>query len=1011
MVLSGSHAPATRRAGSRQRFLIALSLLLFLSAFCHTKPAEAQSRPATRWIHGGHQLLAQAVLSPDGATLVTLGVEGTVKIRRTSDGLVLRTIADKLNAGTGELTSLAMSPDGSKIVVGTMESSFDNSQTARVYRVSDGVQLFSWPVAGYYVAGLAWSPDGTKIAVATGGSTDIQLRSATDGSVIRTLSGSSGVPGALAFSPDSTHLLSGGSDVRLWNVSDGTLLNILLNYSPSNTVNAVAYASDNHTVAAAVSAPSGGLHLWNANTGQSLQTMFASTSPSATSLAFSPDATTIAAGLSSSQVQTWSVATGAPLHTGALGPQDTYVTGVMYSSDGSQILAAGFSPEFTYFNAADLTTVRSLAPEYQSVAGIGVTPDGAHVVAVGAGNPSLRSWSLGTGALENLLLNVGNPSVAAFALSPDGTKAAYVAGGNTLIVRQVSDGATLTATSPGLGGTNLAWSKDSTKIYFPTTGGVVKIVNAIGGSDAGTLGGSPAINGVIAISPDGTLLAGAGPGNIVSVWKLSDGTLVSTLAGHAQSVVSLAFSADSSKLVTGSPDGQAILWNVTSGANLHSFSNGSPIVAVAIAPDGQSIAASTPTRLLFWSVATGGLFADFNDEAQGVLQILYTPDAANIVYARSDASVVVAANPAANPAQASLEFSPSSGGAGFSSVGTLTLYQPAPAGGLTFTLTSSSPAVSLTPGSITVPAGATTVTFLASTATSLTGSSATITAISSSSTAVGLLNIRGHLLSDFNSDGMTDLIFQNQSSGSVAVWFTNGLTILGGSIAPTPLSDWKVVGAGDFNRDAKSDLVFQNQTTGQIVIWYMNGTNFLSGDTVSFQPAAGYKVVGVGDFDGDGKPDLLFQKDDTRQLVVWFMQGATVTGGVSIPRIPPAGYKVVGIGDVRGNGMPDIIFQNQTNNQIYIWLMNGTQYVTTSPVASQVQAGWVVQAVTDINGDGIVDLVFQNQTTNQLDAWYLFYPGGPDGNPIFAPDLNTTVIGGGFFSLTPFAGYSLVGPH
>jgi len=148
---------------------------------------------------------------------------------------------------------------------------------------------------------------------------------------------------------------------------------------------------------------------------------------------------------------------------------------------------------------------------------------------------------------------------------------------------------------------------------------------------------------------------------------------------------------------------------------------------------------------------------------------------------------------------------------------------------------------------------------------------------------------------EFNGDGKFDLVFQNQTSGQIAVWYMNGPTYLGGTVLPfTPLSGWTLVGTGDMNRDGLADLVFQNEGSGQVAIWFMNRTDYLGGIVMTAAPAVGWKVVGVGDFNGDGFGDLLFQNQTTNQAAVWFLQNGNFVGGDALSVSPPAGWKIVG---------------------------------------------------------------------------------------------------------------------
>ena len=47
----------------------------------------------------------------------------------------------------------------------------------------------------------------------------------------------------------------------------------------------------------------------------------------------------------------------------------------------------------------------------------------------------------------------------------------------------------------------------------------------------------------------------------------------------------------------------------------------------------------------------------------------------------------------------------------------------------------------------------------------------------------------------------------------------------GGPVSPNPGPSWHAIGTGDFNGDGLSDMLFQNTSSGQVSIWEMNGNN------------------------------------------------------------------------------------------------------------------------------------------------------------------------------------------
>jgi WD40 repeat protein len=135
--------------------------------------------------------------------------------------------------------SVAFSPDGSLLAVG-MENS-----TLTLWRVSDGELLHTWGILPVEynpdneVVSVAFSPDGTLIAAGT--HKEIKLYRVSDKAIIRTLDiGNDGQ--SLAFSPDGTILASAAGDIRLWRVSDGSLLTKLSGHTA--TVSSVFFSPD-----------------------------------------------------------------------------------------------------------------------------------------------------------------------------------------------------------------------------------------------------------------------------------------------------------------------------------------------------------------------------------------------------------------------------------------------------------------------------------------------------------------------------------------------------------------------------------------------------------------------------------------------------------------------------------------------------------------------------------------------------------------------------------------------
>jgi hypothetical protein len=157
--------------------------------------------------------------------------------------------------------------------------------------------------------------------------------------------------------------------------------------------------------------------------------------------------------------------------------------------------------------------------------------------------------------------------------------------------------------------------------------------------------------------------------------------------------------------------------------------------------------------------------------------------------------------------------------------------------------------------------------------------------------------IRG--VGDFSGDGRPDLVWQHAADGRLAVWTMNGETATAAdpmSIAQVADLNWKIAGTGDFNGDGQTDLIWQHQADGRLAIWRMRGRTVMSADPLSPGQLAdvNWKVRGVADINGDDKPDLLWQHVVSGDVAVWLMDGTTMVAGIALGRVPDTNWHIVG---------------------------------------------------------------------------------------------------------------------
>lgn len=200
--------------------------------------------------------------SPDGATLVSTGEDGTVR-RWSVDG---SGTPEEVRTAEKDPQAVAFSPDGRQLAVVGLEAPAQVSDASGAKARAAGGE----PARG---CALAWSPDGSQLAVGTedsGGQGFVVIHDA------RTLEEKASTSGdlranAVSFSPDGTQLAIADNritaDVVIWDIASSETTDLAGHESPPATVAWV----DETTVVSASDAD--GLIVWDPTTGEELRRM------------------------------------------------------------------------------------------------------------------------------------------------------------------------------------------------------------------------------------------------------------------------------------------------------------------------------------------------------------------------------------------------------------------------------------------------------------------------------------------------------------------------------------------------------------------------------------------------------------------------------------------------------------------------------------------------------------------------------------------------------------------
>ncbi len=243
------------------------------------------------------------------------------------------------------ISSVAYRPDGKTIIIG----SHDN--VARTFDLDrPGVRKLKLEGHTHCVTSVAYSPDGRTILTGSWDNT-ARVWNAATGKQLLLLKGHNSVVSSVAFSPDGTMLLTGSYDstARLWDIRTGKELRVLAGQpttyytklpqgvtilnSVSHCISSVAFSPDGSTIL--TGSYDNTACLWNSSTGELLQS-FSGHTGCITSVAFSADGKTILTGSSDGTAGLWDSKTARPLRI--LKGHTSAVNSVAISSKGNIII-------------------------------------------------------------------------------------------------------------------------------------------------------------------------------------------------------------------------------------------------------------------------------------------------------------------------------------------------------------------------------------------------------------------------------------------------------------------------------------------------------------------------------------------------------------------------------------------------------------------------------------------------------------------------------------------------
>jgi WD40 repeat protein/class 3 adenylate cyclase/type II secretory pathway predicted ATPase ExeA len=582
---------------------------------------DAETGRSVLSFHGHDEDVNQVAFSSDGSRLASTGDDGELKVWDPSSGRLLAGLS-----GSGSARGASFSADGSLVA-----AAWDGNERVRVLDLTTDREVSRTRVDG--VIDTALSPDGRRIAVASDSGTAV-FDVETGERVFRLGRGDSE---DVSWSPDGRSVaVASDRDTRVWEAGTGRLQDTLLGHA--GRVYSVAWSPDSSRLV--TGGADGVAKVWEIGATGSRQLWSLSalgTRSGVQGLTFSPDGSRVMAGdLNVSTVTIWDLGSNGDAEWAHVPSRGEAPVPARFLPDGRQVAAisrsdGGKAVTIWDLSGREVETIAAATDDFP-LSRLAVHPDGRSV-AVGGwvesdgrrfGGEVVRVWDLAT---ESELFRIRHRlDVNEVSYSPNGNYLATASWDGTAKIID-SSGRVIRVLPEGRDSnvSDVAFSPDGRLLattvftYKGSWEGRIRIWDWEREQPVRTFTSDVSVAGVpvsVEFDPTGSRIVAAGDNGRTVIWDVKSGSRVAVLAGQG-GVGEAAFSPDGALVATARLDGTVRLFDADTGEEqLVLRGSGCEVWGVAFSPDGTKLASTSCDGVRIWALDIDDLLEIARREAR-----------------------------------------------------------------------------------------------------------------------------------------------------------------------------------------------------------------------------------------------------------------------------------------------------------------------------------------------------------------------------------------------------------